>query len=109
MLPLSLMLAFASPRAAAAFVPCVVGATLSAGSIQLAFPRTGRRRDLRRRGKGHPIAGVFELVSTLGWTVTTWLLLEAPAFAPASAVVAIGAPLVAWRWGRRQREEFTAA
>jgi ABC-2 type transport system permease protein len=109
MLPLALVLVVVSPRAAAAFVPCVVGATISAGSLQLAFPRTGRRRDLRRRGKGHPIAGVFELVSMLGWTVTTWLLLEAPAFAPVPAVAAIGAPLVAWRWGRRQREEFTGA
>jgi hypothetical protein len=45
----------------------------------------------------------------LGWTATTWLLLEAPAFAPLPALVAVGAPLAAWRWGRRQREEFTSA
>ena len=104
MVPLEVVLFVADARAAAIFALGIVGATTAAGSIQLAFPRTGRRRDLRRRGSGHAVVGFIEFVTTIAWTGTTLLLLEAPLFAPLTAVVAIGAPWASWRWGRRLRQ-----
>ena len=59
MLPLLVPLARADATAALVFAVCVVGATLSAGSIHIALARTGRRGDLRRRGQGDPATGVF--------------------------------------------------
>jgi ABC-2 type transport system permease protein len=109
MVPLVVVLVVADAYAAAVFALCVIGATIAAGCIQLAFPRRGSRRDLRRRGNGHPVVGFVEFVTTLAWTGTTLLLLEAPLFAPLTAVVAIGAPLATWHWGRRLRNESGAA
>jgi len=109
MVPLAVVLARSDPYAAAVFAPCVVGATIATASIHIALPRPGRRRDLRRRGKGNAIAGMFEFATTLAWSATTWLLLEWPLFAPLTALVALGAPLAAWRLGRERRSDFSAA
>ena len=109
MLPLALALARSDAGAAAVFIVCIGGATACAASIHIALPRRGRRRDLLRRGKGNVAAALFELATIAGWTTTTWLLLEAPWLAPLGALVALGVPLLAWRWGRQRRSEFSAA
>ena len=70
------------------FATCLAGATLSAGSIHLLLPRPGRRRDLRRRGKGDLLAGSLELATTVAWPALTWCLLSAPLYAPLPALVA---------------------
>ena len=107
--PLALVLAASDGIAAAIFAACVVGASVSAGGIHLLLPRPGRRRDLRRRGKGDPLASTLELATTLAWPALTWCLLSAPLYAPLPALAAIAAPLLAWGLGRRRRREFTAA
>ena len=109
MLPLALLLARSDPFAASILAVCVAGATVSAGSIHIALPRPGRRRDLRRRGKGNAIVGMVELATTAAWTATTLLLFQASAFALPTALVAVALPLAAWRYGRRQRSALDAA
>lgn len=109
LLPLALFLAASNVGAAAIFVVCAAGATLSAGSIQLLLPRPGRRRDLRRRSQGNLLASVLELVTATAWPALTWCLLSAPLFAPLPALAAIAAPLLAAWLGRKQRGEASAA
>jgi ABC-2 type transport system permease protein len=108
-LPFAPFLARSNALAALLFTACIVGATLSSGSIQLALPRIGRRKDLRRRGKGNLVAGVFDAATSIAWTATMWCLLSAPLLAPLPLSLALATPLVAWRWGRKQRLDFTAA
>jgi ABC-2 type transport system permease protein len=108
-LPLILVLALADVGAAAIFAICVVGATISAGSIHLLLPRPGRRRDLRRRGKGDLLGSLLELMTAIAWPALTWCLLTAPRYAPLPAALAIATPLAAWWLGRHRRDEFTAA
>jgi len=108
-LPLALVLAASSAAAAAIFALCVVGGSTAAGSIHLALPRPGRRRDVRRRATGNALVTVFELLATLAWSALTWCLLAAPLFALLPAVPAFGAPLAAWWLGRRDRRDSTAA
>jgi ABC-2 type transport system permease protein len=108
-LPLVLVLASSDVGAAAIFAACVVGATISAGSIHLLLPRPGRRRDLRRRARGNLLGNLLELTTTVAWPGLTWCLLSAPLYAPLPALAAIAAPLAAWWWGRRRRSELGAA
>ncbi|HEY2561037.1 MAG TPA: hypothetical protein VGI48_15125 [Caldimonas sp.] len=108
-LPLALVLARFDPAAAAIFAACVVGATVSTGSLQIALPRPGHRRDLRRRGKGNLLTSVLEAVTTLAWPALAWSLLSAPVFAALPAVIALAAPAAAWWWGRQARQDFGAA
>ena len=108
MLPLVLALAYTDLRTAVLLVPCVGAATLSAGCIQLSLARPGQRRHMRRRN-GQPIAGMLEFVATTGWAATTWLLVQAPLFAPLAAALAIAAPIGAWQWGRRLRAQSALA
>jgi ABC-2 type transport system permease protein len=108
-LPLAPFLARSDPVAALQFGACIVGATISTGSIQLALPRTGRRRDLRRRGKGNLVASVLDLSTSLAWMAALWCLLAAPLVAVLPLALAVAIPLAAWCGGRKQRREFTAA
>ncbi len=107
--PLALVLAMSDATAAAIFTGCVAGATVSSGSLHLLLPRTGRRRDLRRRGKGNLLGNLLEMLTAVAWPALTWSLLQAPRYAPVPAAVAIAAPLVAWWLGRQRRREFCAA
>jgi len=108
-LPLAPFLARSDAVAALQFSACIVGATISTGSIRLALPRTGRRQDLRRRGRGNVVAGVLDVATSFAWTAAMWGLLAAPLVAVPSLALAIALPLAAWRGGRKQRREFTAA
>jgi len=108
-LPLALFLARSDLWAAAVFAACVVGATVATASLQLALPRPGNRRDLRRRSKGNLVGGVLETLTTLAWPALTWTLLSAPMFAPLPAIVAVAVPALAWRWGRQARRDVAAA
>jgi len=108
-LPLTLFLAASNAVAAAIFAVCIAGATVGAGSIHLLLPRPGRRSNLRRRGKGDLLAGSLEFATTLAWPTLTWCLLNAPGYAPLPALVAVGAPLLAWALGRERRRELGAA
>ncbi len=108
-LPLALVLAVADLGAAAIFTACLLGATISAGAIHLLLPRPGRRRDLRRRGKGDLLASGLGLVTSIAWPALTWCLLSAPFYAPLPAAAALAAPLVAWTLGRKRRREADAA
>ena len=106
--PLAVYLAFSRPLAAAIFTTCVAAATLAAASIQLALPRPGNRRDMRRRAKGNLLGGLLETLTTLGWTALTWCLLSLPQWAWLAALPALGAPAAAWWIGRARRRDFAA-
>ena len=108
-LPLAVFLARSDLLAAAVFAVCIVGATVATGSLQLALPRPGNRRDLRRRSKGNLVGGVLEMLTTLAWPALTWTLLTAPVFALIPAFLAVAVPALAWRWGRQARRDFGAA
>jgi hypothetical protein len=109
MLPLGLVLAASDVGAAAIFVVCALGATISAGSIHLLLPRPGRRRDLRRRSKGNLLGSILELMTATAWPALTWCLLSAPLFAPLPAAAAIAAPVLAAWLGRARRGDPDAA
>lgn len=106
--PLAVYLAFSRPQAAAIFAACVAAATLAAASIQLALPRPGNRRDLRRRAKGNVLGGLLETLTAIAWTALTWCLLSAPQWAWLPALAAFGAPAAAWWFGRERRRDFAA-
>ena len=109
MLPLAVLLATSDGAAAAVFALCVAGATISAGSLHLLLPRPGRRRDLRRRGKGNLVGNVLELMTTIAWPALTWCLLNEPLYAPIPALGAGAAVSIAWLAGRRRRRDVGAA
>ena len=88
----------------AAFFFCVLGATTSAGVIHLQLSLPGDRKNLRRRGKGNFMAGLLEVVNTIGWGGLAGLLLTYPAYAGLAAVPAFAAPALAvWRGRVRRR------
>ena len=87
----------------AVFLASVLGATASAGFIQMQLARPGQRKDLRRRGKGNWVAGLLEVANSFGWGGVAALALSAPAFAFLPAILVAAAPLVALAMGRRRR------
>ena len=107
--PVALYLLATRPVTALIFASCVAGSTLAVGIIQLALPQRGSRRDLRRRAKGSAAGTFTELVTTAGWAALAWCLLAAPRFAPIAVVPAIGAPFLAWLFGRGRRRVFADA
>jgi ABC-2 type transport system permease protein len=108
MLPLALVLAASNVGAAAIFVGCAFGATISAGSIHLLLPRPGRRRDMGRRARGNLLGSMLELATAIAWSSLTWCLLAVPLYAPLPALAAIAALLVAWLLGRERRNKLGA-
>jgi len=107
--PMALFLSLSRPLDAALFAFCIAGATVSVGIIQIALPQRGKRRDLRRRGKGNVLSGLMELVTTVGWMALTWCLFSQPIFAPLAALPALAGPLAAWLFGGARRREFAGS
>lgn len=104
--PLALWLTFASPYAATVFAGCVAVGTLATASIHLALPRSGHRRDMRRRNKGNIVGTLLETSTAVAWTALSGCLLAAPTFAWLAALPALGLPAVAWWLGRTRRRDF---
>lgn len=107
--PFAVFLALRDLGTAIVFVVCLLGATISAGIMHIAMPRTGNRRDMRRRGKGNVLGGMVELVTMVGWAGFAWCLLSAPAFAALPLAFALAGPIAASLLGRAKRRELAGA
>jgi ABC-2 type transport system permease protein len=107
--PFIVFLALSSPESAAVFALCVAGATISSALGHIALPRSGKRRDMRRRGKGNMLGGLLELATTLGWSALAWSLLAAPRYALLPLIPALAGPLLTTWLGRTRRREFASA
>ncbi len=103
LLPLMALVGDNEPWTMAVYAFGLLGATFSAGLIHLNLSKPGDRKNLRRRGKGNLLAGILEVLNTIGWGGLVALLLVAPVFAVFPALFAIGVPLAAVIIGRRRR------
>jgi ABC-2 type transport system permease protein len=104
--PVLVLLLVTSPLVALVFAVCIVGATLSAGVVQIWYPQRGKRSDLGQRGKsGGRLPILLENITGLGWAGITWALLTIPAVALLAIPFAFSGPVVAWLAGRNRREE----
>ncbi len=96
--PLLLVAWWVDPRQLLVLLPCLVGSTLSAGVVQIWFPRQGNRRDMKKRYGGGLVQGTLELVSAAAWSATAYVALRHPLWLILTLSCAFLGPLGAW-WG----------
>ena len=104
---LSPMLLFASwhdPRQLLVLLPCLTGGTLSAGVVQIWFPRQGNRRDLKKRSGAGLVQGILELVSAAAWSATAYVAVKYPLWLLLTLSGALLGPLGAWWSGGDKRK-----
>ncbi|MEO8751541.1 MAG: hypothetical protein ABI624_02560 [Casimicrobiaceae bacterium] len=101
--PVMVYLAAVRPYAAAVFVFCLAGATLSAGIMQVWYPQRGRRADFKRRMQSSRLITMLEALGGFAWTGIAWLLLTEPMYALLVAPLTLIGPGVAWTLGAARR------
>jgi ABC-2 type transport system permease protein len=88
---------------------CVVGAALSAGALQVFYPRQGSRKDMAKRYKGNFLPGLLETLALFGWAGTALALVSGPGMVwwlvPVGLMFAAAGPYLAWSLGEEQRAQ----
>ena len=87
-------------------IVCLVGGAMSAGAMQVWYPQTGKRTELKRRNRSSMLLSILELMTGLAWTGVAWTLGVAPAFALLALPLALLGPGLAWLLGRERRAEM---
>jgi ABC-2 type transport system permease protein len=86
------------------FTICVGAGTVATGALQVAYPRRGDRRDMKKRMQGSVLLTLLETVTTLGWAGTAYCLVSAWPWTPLPALFAVLGPAATWVLGREQRD-----
>jgi len=107
--PVLFYLLFTTPLYAAAFAFFIAGGTISAGLIQIWYPRQGDRKNMKKRGQGNMVINFIEGISALGWAGTSYAMLAAPLWAPLGLLLALTGPSGAWLLGKSRREQGVLA
>ncbi len=87
-------------RSFAVLLVCFAGSSVSAGVVQVWYPRAGNRRDLKHRYKENRLQNFIEGVSTFGWAGAAFGLLTLPWALVIALPVALMGPATAWFMGR---------
>ena len=96
--PLLVVTSWMDPWQLLVLLPCLAGSTLSAGVVQVWFPRQGDRRDLKKRYGGGLVQGMLELICAAAWSATAYVALRHPQWLVLTLSCALLGPLGAW-WG----------
>ncbi len=90
------------------FLFCLAGCTLGAGMIQIWYPRTGDRKNMKKRAQGSVLINMVEAFSAFGWSGAAYALMQAPSPWAWTALIgilfALLGPAGAWVLGRSRRE-----
>jgi ABC-2 type transport system permease protein len=107
--PMLLFLLWHRPAHAVVFVVCTLGATASAGVMQVWYPRKANRREMKKRGQSETLINLLEGFSAFAWSGVAWaLVIDWPWrwFAALFALmVALVAPVLVWQLGRSRRRQ----
>ena len=106
--PLLPVLLMRSVPHALVFVVGVIGATLSAGVMQVWYPRQGDRKNMRTRHKGNQVVNLVEAFSMFGWAGAVYCAIAAPAYAPIPLAFAVLTPVTVWFIGRERRNALAS-
>ncbi len=105
--PMLVFLIVNRPLHALVFVICIAGCTLSAGLLQVWYPRKANRKDMKTRSKSELLATLMETMSAMGWSGLALALISSWQWAwvlvPVCVVVALAGPAMAWLMGRERR------
>jgi len=107
--PVLFYLLFTNPLYAVAFAFFIAGGTISAGLIQIWYPRQGDRKNMKKRGQGNMVMNMIEGFSSLGWAGAAYAMLTAPIWAPLGLLLALMGPTGAWLLGKSRREQGVLA
>jgi ABC-2 type transport system permease protein len=94
---------------AAIFIFCLAGSTISAGMIQVWYPRAGDRKNMKKRAQGSMLINMVEGFCAFGWSGAAYALMLIPSAWAWLALVGIAfallGPAGAWVLGRSRREQ----
>lgn len=94
---------------AAIFFLCLAGSTVSAGVIQIWYPRAGDRKNMKKRAQGSMLINMVEGFCAFGWSGAAYALMQIPSPWAWLALVGLAfaalGPLGAWVLGRSRREQ----
>ena len=109
MLPIVVYMFVDHPVSAIVFFVCLVGATVSAGIMQVWYPQRGQRADLKRRSQsGGIVMAVLELGSAVSWGLLAMALLNASLLSLVALPFALAGLVATWFYGRSKRGEEVA-
>jgi ABC-2 type transport system permease protein len=94
---------------AAIFFLCLAGSTISAGVIQIWYPRAGDRKNMKKRAQGSMLINMVEAFCAFGWSGAAYALMQMPSPWAWLALVGLAfaalGPMGAWVLGRSRREQ----
>lgn len=102
--PLLVLLLVKDPLLALVLIACAGGGTLSAGVMQLWYPRRGDRRDLKKGMAGAVWIRLFEALDGIAWGATAYCLIAAWRYTPFALLPALLIPAAVWWLGKARRE-----
>lgn len=107
--PLLFFLATKNLLWAAIFLFCLAGSTISAGMIQVWYPRMGDRKNMKKRAQGSMLINIVEGLCAFGWSGAAYALMLIPSpwawLALVGIAFALLGPVGAWVLGRSRREQ----
>jgi len=93
----------------AVFLFCLAGSTVSAGMIQVWYPRMGDRKNMKKRAQGSMLINMVEGFCAFGWSGAAYALMLIPSPWAWLALVGIAfaalGPTGAWVLGKSRREQ----
>jgi ABC-2 type transport system permease protein len=104
-LPLPVYLAAHSPWVAAVIFLCVIGGTLNVAASQVWYPRRGHRSNLAKRGQGHWLVGLLDLVLSVCWAGLTYGIAVRSLYAGLLLLPILAGSGWVWLLGRDRRAE----
>ncbi len=94
---------------ATVFLFCLAGSTVSAGMIQIWYPRVGDRKNMKKRAQGSMLINTVESFCAFGWSGAAYALMQIPSPWAWLALVGLGfaalGPAGAWVLGKSRREQ----
>ena len=94
---------------ATVFFFCLAGSTISAGMIQIWYPRAGDRKNMKKRAQGSMLINMVEGFCAFGWSGAAYALMQIPSPWAWLALVGLAfaalGPAGAWVLGRSRREQ----
>ena len=107
--PILLFLFFNNAMWAVIFLLCLLGATVSAGVIQIWYPRAGDRKNMKKRAQGSMLINLIEGFCAFGWSGAAYALMQWPSpwawLALVALLFALLGPAGAWLLGKSRREQ----
>jgi ABC-2 type transport system permease protein len=94
---------------AAIFFLCLASSTISAGMIQIWYPRAGDRKNMKKRAQGSMLINMVEGFCAFGWSGAAYALMQIPSPWAWLALVGLAfaalGPAGAWVLGKSRREQ----